>query len=99
MFESGSFSYSVDVLVFFFLHGFPKSFSGPKAMHMAPNEKKAMSAEKITVTVIMKANFLKKVKFPKSKNTPLPKVVMAPLKILTPISLYACLILRSLVSS
>lgn len=54
---------------------------------MAPKVKKAKIAEKTTVMVIMKANFLKKVKLPKRRNTPLPKVVIAPLKILTPISL------------
>jgi len=46
----------------------------------------AKKRETITVEVMIKANFWKKIIWPPNRKTPLPKVVNAPLKMLTPIA-------------
>ena len=54
---------------------------------MAPNVTMEKKKAKSTVRVMTKANTLKKTKLAKYKKNPQAKVVMHPLKILTPISL------------
>ena len=64
-----------------------KSFSGPKACIIAPKvpieRKKAM----MIVSTMTNPNVLNIMTYVKSSQTPLPTVVMLPLKILTPICL------------
>jgi len=65
----------------------PKAFSGPIIWMKAPKVSTAVKNDITTVTQIIKANFWKKTKLPPNRKAPDPKVVIDPLKILTPISL------------
>ena len=74
------------------------SFSGPIICMIAPNVTIANMNAIRTVNVITNAKVSKNMKLAKYKKNPDMKVVMHPLRILTPISLYACLIFSDLVS-
>ena len=58
----------------------------------APKRSMAVRNEMEIVEVIITANLLKVTILPPKSDTPHPRVVMVPLRILTPISEYACLI-------
>jgi hypothetical protein len=66
---------------------FQSSFSGPQRCINEPNVKVATKNAKVTVKEMVRPNLKKNWKLQDSKNIPLPRVVIYPLKILTPIYL------------
>lgn len=63
-----------------------KPCSGPKVWQIAPKKAIAIMKEKVIVLVMSRANFWKVMISPKKRKKPDPKVVIEPLKMLTPIS-------------
>ena len=71
----------------------PKLFYGPATWHRAPNSNIALRNDMEIVEVIMTANFWNVISLPPKRDIPQPRVVIVPLRILTPISEYAYWIL------
>ena len=75
-----------------------KSFSGPRACIMAPKVPIESKNAMMMVRTMTNPKTWNMMTCAKSSQNPQPIVVILPLKILTPISLYDCLILSSLFS-
>ena len=74
----------------------PNPFCGPKTCMIAPKSSIDTKKLMVMVQVTRTANLLKMMTLPPKRKTPEPKVVILPLKILTPISVYAYFILSFL---
>lgn len=70
-------------------HMLPKLFCGPKTWQSAPNKSIALRNDIDIVEVMITANFWKVISLPPKREMPQPRVVMVPLRMLTPISEYA----------